>query len=35
LKGSSSLQVVFWRWFLFQSLEESLRLLGTFVVRLL
>jgi hypothetical protein len=34
-KGSCSLQVVHWEWFLFQGLEESLRFPGTFVVRLL
>jgi hypothetical protein len=35
VKGSSSLQVVFLGVFWFQGLEKSLRLSGTFVVRLL
>jgi hypothetical protein len=35
VKGSSSLQVVFLRVFWFQGLEKSLRLSGTFVMRLL
>jgi hypothetical protein len=35
VRGFPSLQVVFWKCFLFLSLEVSLRILGTFVVRLL
>jgi hypothetical protein len=35
VKGSSSLQGVFLGEFLFQGLEKSLRLSGTFVVRVL
>jgi hypothetical protein len=35
VKGSSSLQVVFWGVFWFQGLEKSRSLSGTFVVRLL